>query len=194
MVQWYPALRTIAEQNGWRLLVIDKDGCRLTKDGSSDTCKSWNDSVVDVIDSYDPDGVITLGTIMTPGEREYVDRAMLEQVREISDKGVPVIGIRGTPKFEFAVPDCLATYGFEASECALKRIGVFDDKVESSIAETSKLKLVDMTDSICGQEICEAVVGNVIVYRDDGHLTQSYSNTLAMPLEKKLREAMPELF
>ena len=43
-----------------------------------------------------------------------------------------------------------------------------------------------MNSLICGPALCPAVVGNVLVYMDSHHLTQSYAETLAPYLRGKL--------
>ena len=45
---------------------------------------------------------------------------------------------------------------------------------------------IDMVDTICGPQLCPAVVGNIIVWRDNHHLTASYSLALAPYLAPKL--------
>ncbi|WP_440900448.1 SGNH hydrolase domain-containing protein, partial [Actinosynnema sp.] len=42
-------------------------------------------------------------------------------------------------------------------------------------------KAVDLTDWFCDADKCPAVVGNVVVYRDN-HITDSYASTLVKPL------------
>jgi hypothetical protein len=49
--------------------------------------------------------------------------------------------------------------------------------------------VVDMTSLICGRLACPPVVGNVLVYLDTRHLTQSYSQTLAPYLRERLLAA-----
>jgi hypothetical protein len=53
---------------------------------------------------------------------------------------------------------------------------------------------LDLTDSICGPEVCAAVVGNVLVYRDDDHLTNTYVRTLTPVVGRQLRAGAPWLF
>jgi hypothetical protein len=43
-----------------------------------------------------------------------------------------------------------------------------------------------MNDLICGPKSCRAAVGNVLVYFDTHHLTQTYSQTLAPYLKSRL--------
>jgi hypothetical protein len=39
---------------------------------------------------------------------------------------------------------------------------------------------------VCGRIVCAPVVGNVVVYRDSHHLTNTYSKTLVPYLQQRL--------
>jgi hypothetical protein len=48
-----------------------------------------------------------------------------------------------------------------------------------------------MSEYFCDETHCPPVVGNVIVYRDDSHITAAYSRTLAPMLLRKISKALP---
>ena len=45
-----------------------------------------------------------------------------------------------------------------------------------------------MNSLICGRVRCQPVVGNVLVYQDNHHLTSTYTLTIAPYLEERLLE------
>ena len=51
------------------------------------------------------------------------------------------------------------------------------------------LFLMDMSDYICVGGVCPAVVGNVYVYKDDNHLTKTYTQSMAPMFEARLLAA-----
>jgi hypothetical protein len=51
------------------------------------------------------------------------------------------------------------------------------------------LHQMDMSDFICADGICPAVVGNVYVYKDDNHLTKTYVQSMVPMFEKRLLAA-----
>jgi hypothetical protein len=53
------------------------------------------------------------------------------------------------------------------------------------------VQFIDMTPYFCDGRKCPPVIGNVIVYRDDSHITAAYSRTLAPMLARKLQSALP---
>lgn len=40
------------------------------------------------------------------------------------------------------------------------------------------MEVLDLTDRFCGPELCAPVVGNVMVYRDNNHITDSYARSM----------------
>ena len=49
--------------------------------------------------------------------------------------------------------------------------------------------LVDINREICPDNLCRAVIGNALVYRDKSHLTATFARTLAPALERGLKRA-----
>ena len=196
-VQWYPAVRRIAEDQGWHLLVIEKNGCRLTTNSRHPACVIWNESAVDVIASYSPDLVLTVGSV-TSAREDVQDRIVPDTVavwQQLAERGIPVVGIRDTPRPPFAVPACLQESGGDVEQCSVPRAGVFaDDLFAEAENLPASFELVDLSDAICGPEACAPVVGNVVVYRDASHLTASYVRTLTPMLEAAMRAARSDLF
>lgn len=197
-VQWYPALRQIAKQQGWRLLVIEKDGCRLTSDPNRGNCTLWNNAAIETIASYDPDAVFTLGSIIEydEGTKEEVPQELLDQVQKLGARGIDVVGIRGTPKFSYDVPSCVAENLEDPSRCGQLRSNKYDEKRFSEITDNlpSNFHIIDLVDGICNDETCDPIVGNMFVYRDRGHLTGSYALTLTPAMFKHLKELDLSLF
>jgi hypothetical protein len=49
-----------------------------------------------------------------------------------------------------------------------------------------RAELIDVNSLICEPTICPPIVGNVVVYRDTHHLTQTYIGSLAPYFLRKL--------
>lgn len=200
-VQFYPALREIADAQGWRLVVVDKDGCRLAADDPEimrgAACAAWNERAIDVILSLHPDAVVTVGT-ETRSETgaegtEHVFAGQIAAWREITDAGVPVIALRDSPRFPWVVPECLQTVA-DPAQCGVARDEVFADVSPLETADLPDLVSgVDLADAFCTASRCEPIVGNVVAYRDQSHLTATYARTLAPLLAARLADAAPWL-
>lgn len=202
-VQFYPALRAVADAQGWQLLVVDKDGCRLAAPDPElerrDSCAQWNEGALDTILGLDPDVVVTVGT-ETRSESgaegaEHVYDGQVEVWRRLSDAGVPVVALRDTPRFPFFVPDCLLETGDETA-CGRPRDEVYAARFPllDRVDLPARVVPIDLSDAICAPERCAPVVGNVLVYRDQSHLTATYAATLAEALAQALSSSLPELW
>jgi hypothetical protein len=49
---------------------------------------------------------------------------------------------------------------------------------------------LDLTDRFCRDDRCYQVIGDLIAYRDHGHLTTTYARTLTPDVEPALDEAL----
>lgn len=198
VVHWYPALQTIAREQGWRLIVIEKSSCRLSTSVTRDSCIQWNRNALEVISSYEPDLVFTLGTLSSvrPGELDRIEKGSIEIWNALAKRGIPTIGVRDLMRVPFRVPDCLLENDGLAAPCAVPRDEVFSPDILATAESPlpSSFELLDLSDAVCAAETCEPIVGNMVVYRDGQHLTASYARTTAPMLEQAMREAMPSLF
>ena len=73
--------------------------------------------------------------------------------------------------------------------CATPRdlaLGARDMSQPAAVAAVPGVHLVDLTDWICPAQVCPSVVGGVLVLRDRGHLTATYSRSLTKPLSGAL--------
>jgi len=148
-------------------------------------CAAWRSRIVDRIVAFDPDVVVSLGTRIAYGQREVVPAGFVEAWQQLSDRGVPVIGMRDNPRHERHVPDCLAELGDDAPECAVSPSEVYDDEV-LDVDLPHGVTLLDTRPYFCTGTVCPAVIGNIRVYMDDAHITAMYMRTVAPLLEPDL--------
>jgi hypothetical protein len=58
--------------------------------------------------------------------------------------------------------------------------------IRDAAARVRGIETIDATDRFCLPDLCPAVVGDVLVYRNSGHITASYMKTLRPWLERRL--------
>ena len=56
---------------------------------------------------------------------------------------------------------------------------------------TSNVHLLDLSDYFCDATTCFPAAGNLLIYRDDNHITATYMRTLAPMLERELVGLLP---
>lgn len=187
---WFPALEELAEELQIRIDVYNKDACRFSTqdfDGLlSDSCIEWNELVVKPLLDDPPDLIFTTAnvdrdTTIPPG---YLD--MFEKFEGITT----ILAIRDNPSMPEDVPTCVETKGAEG--CAVPRENLLAavPPWENTEKVPSHVYFVDLTDYLCDEEVCHAVIGNIVVYRDRYHFSTAYARTLAEPLKEHLLKAL----
>ncbi|MED4014485.1 acyltransferase family protein [Sutcliffiella cohnii] len=189
---WLPALEIIAEKENIKIFSYTKSNCRFsTGVDMTDSCLAWNYEVIDHLFDTKPDLVITTADV---GNRlnNVIPVGFIEQWEKLDNAGINVFAIRDNPWFDFDIPTCVEENKQNVLECAVKR-----ENVLSNISAWEKLEnppsnvyYVDLNNYICDQVYCNPVVGNILVYRDEHHLTATYSRTLAPFLQRPLKEAL----
>lgn len=193
---WYPALREVADANGWKLYNITKSSCQfstdtpLTTDGQVySECLEWRENLMRELTELRPDVVLTSSTRATPDQGEQTFPGFVERWRQLDELGIDVIGVRDLPRVEAEGAECLSrrtaeectspvSYSHAPTDPALELTGVPDN-----------VTFIDMTPYVCPEGECPPVIGNVLVYYDDAHLTATYSRTLAPLLEDEIVRA-----
>lgn len=193
---WHNAWIILAEKHNWEVLVATKGGCvfRANDPEEPSMCDEWNDQFPEVLVDREPDLVVTPGTAIPreDGEEAIHDGAP-ERWEEITGTGSDLLLMRGTPRTEENIPDCLADGGDEIT-CApdFGKYAEVDPLSQLNLPENSYR--LDLTEHFCPEQQCSAIIGNILVYRDSHHLTNEYVETMVPHLERELRDATPELF
>ncbi|WP_338011653.1 acyltransferase family protein [Streptomonospora alba] len=191
---WFAALWEAAQANGWRVVSLTKSGCQFstdppTRDGEPfPECVQWRAGAMTELDRLRPDVVLTSSTRAThAGER--VQPGFLERWRQLDAMGVDVIGIRDVPRIDFEGAECVEANGRDGCASPESWSHAATDPAQGRSDVPANVELIDLTEYVCPDGRCPAVIGNVLVYWDHSHLTATYSRTLAPMLEERVREA-----
>lgn len=198
--QYAPALQKLSAENQWQLTVFEKAACPLadidirfseTGEIKSD-CQSWKKQVIDIIIEERPSLVIVSGGLPNlyrgyywlPTDMEIV-AGYVSIWQAFQLKSIPILAIRDNPRPKQDIPSCVAQYRTNVELCSMQRSVVLDSNFDPLInaAKLTNTPLLDLTNYFCKDEICPAVIGNLLVYRDGDHLTASYSKSLSPYIE-----------
>jgi peptidoglycan/LPS O-acetylase OafA/YrhL len=182
-----PGLVAAAEENGWAVDVLVGNGCQLTsvKCGVRDT---FDDKLL----NGDYDLVLVSGKRANQPEQ----RAIVDEFTRLADAGVRVVPIVDVPIFTEATDACVVqSDGTMATtpDCSTPREEALavGDTYERAADELG-LPSIDLTDIFCGDEICPAVIGHSIVYRDTAsHITATFSRSLKTALSESVGALLP---
>ena len=202
--QWLPAVQIIAKQHGWGLDTYLKGGCPFSTVERADnestslgSCATWNNTVMQRLAANPYSLIITSevtgSTFVTnPGEtsQEAGVRGLVAQWDKVQAMGTEVVAIRDGPSLPRSVPQCLSgLHGDVAAQvgvCAGKEATALHPDPQVKAAQESGAGLIDLTEFFCQHSICPAVIGSVVVYRDNAHLGGTYSRSLAPYLGRQL--------
>ncbi len=204
--QWQTVLDEIAERRHWLLITDYKASCDWSTTmtavlgGSAPytSCHDWGVHVAhDLLTNIHPDVIITSGRATygtpahpTPDATSFhaIAEGMARYWREMMAAGTTIVAIDPTPEMGQNEPDCLSSAHGSPASCSVPRRTAVStvNAVRQAAMLVPGAHLIDMNSLICGATICSPVVGNVVVYLDQHHLTQTYTETLQPFLERRL--------
>ncbi len=116
----------------------------------------------------------------------------VEYWSELARVGVPVIALADTPSpGSLSVFACVADHRGDVSACTFGRNdGSGTGALRAAVEQVPTATLVNMNDWVCPLERCPPVIGNVLVYRQGSHITNTYARTLVRPLRARLAPAI----
>lgn len=182
-----------AWSHGWALERPTIGGCGyVVSDDQSPECNEWNTRLKAYVLEQRPSAVLLVST-RTSSELNHDEEPMAgyqELAQELLDQGIDVISVRDTPRFQYSVPDCIADNGYDSNACGATREQVYaeqDPTPEVSSGTGARVFHIDLSDQLCPDGWCPPVIGNVLVYFDDNHISESYATTLGPFVEESLR-------
>ncbi|SNT21773.1 acyltransferase family protein [Rhodococcoides kyotonense] len=200
---WITALDLLGREHGFRVVTYLKMGCPLTLgtmpmlgDTEYPDCLDWSETVLDRLEQSQPDYVFTTSTRpRDDGPGDYTPDWYLQVWAELSSYGIPVLAMRDNPWLEhggvqYRAIDCLADGG-SATSCGMPRenaLSPIDPALAASFRFPRVLPL-DMSDALCDDDVCRVIAGNVLIYRDEHHLTTTYMRTLTTELGRQMASA-----
>lgn len=201
--QWWEALEPLATKHNWRIVTHLKNSCAFTgavrtaqKTGHIDCVDANKGRLDDLVKTPDIDAVFIAG--WTGAEFKGGGKAAAEGAvdywSQVQDSGKQVVLVRDTPNpsQDPLARDCVAKHADKLRHCGKDRDEALsnDDWIAAAHDADPRLALMDFTDQFCTQKLCPAVVGNVLVYRDQNHISDTYMATLAPEFEQQMSEAL----
>jgi len=206
--QWFPALDVIAAENGWRLLSLTQGGCPfldvLTYNGKDKVnltwCQPWRDSVREYLRSQNV-SVVFLSQyyrLRAASDQDAIgvdewDALLPALVDSFRADGIEPVLIADSPYLEDEVPGCLAANRSRVDRCApgnaTPELAVIDDSLRR-VAADREVGLIEPRRWLCVDGYCPPVVGNLLVYRDQSHLSATFVQWLTPLLAVEIVDAV----
>jgi len=90
--------------------------------------------------------------------------------------------IGDTPLPAHEIPNCLAAFPHNVQHCMAeksKAVNTSRIQLENELAAGHDASFVDVSDWVCGTSKCPVIIGNIVMYRDNNHLSATMSEYLA---------------
>ena len=152
------------------------------------SCREWSDKVrSELLQRTDISTVVfisrtpTAEDVAASGERSLSVDDVERTWSMLTDAGKTVINVTTSPDLAVGmVPTCLATATTSDAPCSRERSEVVFPSAQQQALSLlgDKVTGIDMTDAFCDEQRCYAVIGGVVVYADERHVSGTYSRTV----------------
>ena len=211
--QWIPALARAARGRGWRLETYTKIGCPVPDvrdwihaySRPYAECDAFRQAVLARLAAPGgPDAVIAIslkpeslvdstGRLVDGPEVDDMWRSgWTSTARAVRGAGALMIVLRDTPALPQNPVDCLGLHLESPDSCGAPRSDVVPPSSQDIdiVSGMRGVVGVDLTDGICFVDRCPAVRSNLIVFRDDDHLTATYAKALGPAVGRVVARAL----
>jgi peptidoglycan/LPS O-acetylase OafA/YrhL len=188
---WIPALEELSRTNDWFVETHTKSGCPVLQEVVSlrgkpyKACLEWGQNILKHIAASKPDAVLfaqSAGVVLHE-QAKSIDADLVKTWRSLMAAGVQVIAIADTPRHEVDPSQCIKLN----PECASDRSSALrSDPIIRAQKTESGVAMINMNDTVCTETACPMVIGNIIAWRDNHHLTATYARNLAPILGKRI--------
>jgi hypothetical protein len=202
----FPGVNAVATAHGWKLIPYLKINCpfldlKLDWYGPPRTpypeCDTWNPVILSKLQKSPPNLIIISMSrwIFThdTGQENVTDEAasLIRMIKKLPAASRVVI-IQDPPlPTVWKVPECLASNLTNYTKCDYPRYNGTGSGMglrEQQAAAATGAGLIDLTGTICpgSGSTCPVVQNGMIMWRDDHHLTATYSASLGPVIDAKL--------
>jgi peptidoglycan/LPS O-acetylase OafA/YrhL len=210
-MQYFPALEELAAKHHWRLIALTKAECTpgevrihsMVADREYSQCDAWREESLQRIEMGASSATVVMSsdTVYTPYDDNgnelsgkaaaaAMEAGYMATLKRIHRAGLRTAVIRDTPTSASDVPSCVSEDLQNLGSCAFRRVRDRTKEFDVRAARKSAgAHLIDITSEICPRDLCRAVIGNALVYRDKSHLSATYARTLSPWIERGLRQA-----
>jgi peptidoglycan/LPS O-acetylase OafA/YrhL len=195
---WFPAVEGVAEQRGWKLVVVTKSACSAASvrifqaklNRPFDECVRWRESTWDYIASLHPAMVVMTSAAAggdladKPADPDAAWTAgWARSADRLAAAGARLYLLDDTPYQPGDVPECLSAQPSAPGRCAAGRAAALPNHQRRAMIDAALRRrgvtTIDPTPWFCTATVCPVIVGNVLVYRDVSHVTATYARLLA---------------
>lgn len=182
------ALNMYAAEHAWRFITYTREGCSgiPSRAEPDPLCREWSAAVhAKLLASTDIDAVVV--SAYASHEPWTVDDAV-RAWKPLLTAGMDVVALRDVPGMPdgTTAPACVAAHLREYDPCTTP---VPPEGKTEVAARAVGMPSVGVNDLLCQGGRCHAVIGGLIVYMDEAHLTLTFEHSLSEVLGSRVAAA-----
>lgn len=203
--QWFHTFEDIAKKRGWKFITYTKRGCPPADIPTYskvlgkvyNECAPWRKNVleqmtadgVSVVFVAHFDRLLSASTRIPMWQKEW--RTGLQgTINALKERSIVPVLMEDTPYPGQDIPTCLSRHYTNVQLCTPSIGSAYRPDMEEMLRDFDAAgeHVLWVNNWFCSTKGCPAVVGNILVYRDDNHMTVSYSRFVAPLLESAIAD------
>ena len=201
--QWFPAFEKVAIKRNWKLNVYTKAGCPPAEIPVYNRilgrvypeCETWRENTLNAMVA---DGVkfafvihfdrlLSAETRKPMWQKEWRD-GMQGTLDALRTRGIMPILVEDTPYPGQVIPTCLSRNYTNVQLCSPTLKNAYRDDMFEMMRDFDMAgeHVVWVRHWFCTDASCPTIVGNLLVYRDDNHMTVTYASFVAPLLDSAI--------
>jgi peptidoglycan/LPS O-acetylase OafA/YrhL len=201
MGMWLPALDDLGKADGFRVIPFVKWACpsvdvpTVPRFDGDDTCPSFRDWVYQQVRVTQPDVILVSNRVLPPNldatgpEAIDVWRSGVQSTLELMAGLAPEVRVFGdVPRVPQNPGDCLSDDESTMATCTVEPTtkSVSGIIATRDAAEDAAVGYVNVKPLVCAELRCPMVVDQTVVYRDEDHISLTWSRRLTDELRDRL--------
>jgi hypothetical protein len=206
---WFPAINLISKQQHWRLVDYTKAGCPpvevnivFPNGAPYPQCTQWRRNTLARIAALHPALVVAAWArfIEVPEARRLAgvptgfgstwQNGVAAAFKTLRRSAQHVVFISDGPTLRQLAPDCVSGHLSSVRSCTTARTAATllptAKHQELVLAKTEQIDSIDPTSWFCATSTCPVIVGNILLYRDNAHMTPAWSDFISPVLAASL--------
>lgn len=198
--QWFPAFEKVAIKRNWKLITYTKRGCppaditvySKVLGKVYNECGPWRKNA---LAKMKEDGVSVVfvahfnrllsATTRKPMWQKEWREGLQGTVDALKGQGIVPVLMQDTPYPGQDVPTCLSRNYTNVHRCTPGVTAAYRDDMQEMVADFDEAgeNMLWVQSWFCATNGCPTVVGNIMVYRDDNHMSVTFASFIAPLLD-----------
>jgi hypothetical protein len=190
-LQWLPALMPSVDAGDFRVTVVTADACPPFSPEHlhyRSPCEKWQPEAIRYLNDVSPDLIVASVSLGQPAVQSSQGLASANIALSQLPAVLPdaqVLWIADTPNLKHAPSSCASGNVDHVFRCATPRSEALLATESETLRRTVRLNdwdWLDMNKYLCSEISCGIILGDVLMYRDNDHLSATFSRELAPAL------------